>query len=288
MFKKLSVCLLTGDHPRHIAFANAVAHEPIADIVGHVIMTRESFVPPPPEGIDPHLAVLWRKHFRLRDEAERRHFGGQKHFDFDTRTVKVTDDQQLNSREVVEFVQALEPEVALIFGIGIIKDPLFSTLPDYKVNLHLGLIPHYKGSITMFWPLYFLEPNVAGCTYHVIDRLVDTGMILHQVVPVLERGDGMHDVACKACLAAYQEVDLVLAHLRQQIDRGVKPQPDPNLAKRGKLFTKKDFQPAMLRVNYELFDDDVVNYYLDGRITPRKVKLIRLERPRPPGAWRSQ
>ena len=48
-------------------------------------------------------------------------------------------------------------------------------------------------------------------------------------------------------------------------------------AKRGKLFTKKDFHPAMLRVNYELFDDDVVDHYLDGKINPRKVTLKKLE-----------
>ena len=274
---KLRICLLTGDHPRHIAFSNAVAHEPIADIVGHIIMTRESFLPPPPEGIDEHLAELWTKHFRLRDESESKHFRCHDRFAFETRTLKVRNSAELNSLAVVEFVQAIRPEAAFIFGVDIIKDPLFSTLPDYKVNLHLGLIPHYKGSITMFWPLYFLEPNVAGCSYHVIDRRVDTGSVLHQVVPVLERGDGMHDVACKACLAAFKEVGLVLEHIREQIDSGVKPQPDPKLAKEGKLFTKKDFHPAMLRVNYELFDDDVVDHHLDGKLNPRKVKLIRLE-----------
>jgi folate-dependent phosphoribosylglycinamide formyltransferase PurN len=239
-------------------------------------MSRETFLPPPPEGIGEHLSQLWIKHFRKRDEAEGNHFAGQTCFDFETRTLTV-ESGELNSAQVVDFIRSMELEAAMIFGVDIIVEPLFSALPDYKVNLHLGLIPHYKGSITMFWPFYLLEPNVAGCTYHVIDRRVDTGHILHQVVPRLERGDGMHDVACKACLAAYDEVGLVLEHIKDRVEKGIRPDPDPTLAKRGKIFTKKDFHPAMLRVNYELFDDDVVDHYLDGKINPRKVKLKKLE-----------
>ena len=66
----------------------------------------------------------------------------------------------------------------------------------------MGLIPYYKGSITMFWPFYFLEPNMAGTTFHIIDKYVDTGEILHNNTPNLERGDGLHDVASKAIFDA--------------------------------------------------------------------------------------
>lgn len=276
--------MITGNHPRHIAFCNALAKDPLANLVGQVIMTRESFLPPPPTDIDEHLAKLWVKHFQKRDEAESRHFKGHDQFQFETRSLTVKNGKELNAQPVVEFIRTLQLDVAMMFGVDIINDPLFSSLPAYKVNMHLGLIPHYKGSITMFWPFYFLEPNVAGCTYHVIERRVDTGCVLHQVVPVLERGDGIHDIACKACLIAYDEVGLVLEHIQDQLRKGLEPLPDPTLAMRGKLFTKKDFHPAMLRVNYELFDDDVVDHYLDGKITPRKVKLKRLEGSRSQGS----
>ena len=66
-------------------------------------------------------------------------------------------------------------------GCPIIEDPILSALPSYSINLHLGLIPYYKGSITAFWPFYYLEPAMLGTTYHIIDKYVDTGEIIHQM-----------------------------------------------------------------------------------------------------------
>ena len=51
-------------------------------------------------------------------------------------------------------------DACFISGTPIIKERIMSKLPEYTINLHLGLIPNYKGPITMFWPFLFLEPTI--------------------------------------------------------------------------------------------------------------------------------
>ena len=72
-------------------------------------------------------------------------------------------------------------------------------------------------------------------------------------------------------------MEIVLGHIRRELDNGNKPIIDPTLAARGKLFTKADFHPTMLRVNYELFDDDVVDHYLAGTFPSRNVRFKRVK-----------
>ena len=45
-------------------------------------------------------------------------------------------------------------------------DPTFAVLPKEKINLHLGLSPWFKGSVTLFWPFYHLMPQFCGSTFH--------------------------------------------------------------------------------------------------------------------------
>ena len=74
----------------------------------------------------------------------------------------------------------------------------------------------------MFWPFYFLEPAMAGTTYHIIDKYVDTGEILHNNVPKLKKGDGLHDVACKAIIGT-QRYSKVIREVKRRLEKNIKP-----------------------------------------------------------------
>ena len=189
----------------------------------------------------------------------------------------VNNDLEFNSTKVIEFVNTLEVDICFLTGVPIIKDPLFSVLPQYSINLHLGIIPFYKGSITMFWPFYFLEPTMAGTTYHIIDKYVDTGEILHNNVPKLQRGDGMHDVASKAVVEAHKDIDLIVRKIKKRINLNINPKKDVTLRLKGKLFTKSDWKPEMLNIIYEYYDDKIVDLYLDNLIRCPKPNLINID-----------
>ena len=175
------------------------------------------------------------------------------------------------------FVKNFKFQVCFITGIPIIKEPLLSLLPANTVNLHLGLIPNYKGAVTMFWPFYFLEPTMAGTTYHIIDKYVDTGEILHNNVPVLKKGDGIHDVACKAILAAHKDIPKVIKEIKKRLKHKIKPKKDYSLRHKGKLFRKVDWKPEMLDLIYNDFNDKIVDLYLKKKINCKKPKIIKLK-----------
>ena len=129
----------------------------------------------------------------------------------------------------------------------------------------------------MFWPFYFLEPTMAGTTYHIIDKYVDTGEILHNNVPVLKRGDGIHDVSCKALLSAHKDLPKVIKEIKKRLKLNIKPKMDLSLRNSGKLFYKKDWKPEFLNIIYTLFKDKIVDAYLDKKIICKKPKLIKLK-----------
>jgi hypothetical protein len=60
------------------------------------------------------------------------------------------------------------------------------------------------------------------------------------------------------------------------IGQQVPPKPDPRLESQGKLFKKAESSAEKLRLVYELYEDRIVDWYLDGAIKSRQPKLIRV------------
>ena len=91
-------------------------------------------------------------------------------------------------------MQEKSPDFCFIFGTNIISEFITDSMHKMSINLHLGLSPWYRGSATLFWPFYNLQPHWAGATLHKIVSEPDAGDILHHVMPKLEEGDTIHDV----------------------------------------------------------------------------------------------
>ena len=257
----MKILFIGGNHPRHLYYINKVARDyPLA---GAVIQKREHMIPEPPQNTPKKYKDLWHRHFEGRDAAEYKYFGDQFYPDVDN-LIEVTGDN-LESNQVVQFVNSLRPDIVLIFGCGMIRGELARVLPEMTINLHLGLSPRYRGAATLFWPFYFLEPQWAGCTFHKIVHEPDAGDILHQCRPVLKKGDGIHDVACKAVI-----------HAAGEIRRLLYAYPDWKFKKQtatGKNFLASDFKAHHLSAIYEVFDNDIVDHYLDEKIEGREPKL---------------
>lgn len=259
------VLLVGGDAQRHLYYFNRIAAHPGVEIVGVLLEQRGVAVPAVPANANRHDADIWRHHFEERARCDDEHFGAQdlpltKH-GYSRKT--------LNDADSMAFLDELDAraDLTLVFGCGMIRDPLFSSLPGPVINMHLGLSPRYRGAATLFWPHYFLEPNWAGVTFHQIVAEPDAGPILHQSRPALGWDDGVHDVACRAIV---QATDDMLALLERWPDWTYKRQRNT-----GKCFLARDFQPAHLRAVYELWDDRIAAAYLDGTITPGDPVLYR-------------
>ena len=261
----MRIMWIGGNHPRHLFYINSVAAAyPLA---GAIVETRENLIPQPTERLDKIDRANFIRHFENRATAEEKYFGEQPLPDCDRLEIK---NGALNSPRSVEFLRQVDPDLVLIFGCGLIKDPLYSALPGQSINLHLGLSPRYRGAATLFWPFYFMEPSYAGTTFHYIVAEPDAGDVIHQVTPELTMGDGVHDVACKAVVASAEEVVELIRLYQEQGGWQVHRQKGT-----GKNFLASDFKAEHLRVLYNVFDDDMVDHYLAGKLPSKDPFVYR-------------
>ena len=265
MYPKIAI--LCGDHPRNLFLTKVINDH--YEIAGLVLQTRENRVPSLPSNLLDNDKNNYHKHFSNREKYENLIFGTKGYFP-DCKTIEVSE-KTLSSLSTSDFIDSIKPDLVFTFGVGFIRDPLFSSLPKNKINLHSGITPRYKGTACNFWPFYFLEPNWAGATFHLLTDKLDMGGIIHQITPPLELGDTIHEVACKAinlaCLESLKIIDLVSSGKTLNTN---------DHKSSGRLFTNRDFRPHHLQVIYDLFNDNIVDYYLNSQIKPTSPKLITL------------
>jgi methionyl-tRNA formyltransferase len=118
--------------------------------------------------------------------------------------------EELNSDKVGAFIESLEADLALTYGVHFIRKRNLKRFPDLAWNLHGGLSPWYRGVITLFWPSYMLEPQMTGMTVHELSSRLDGGDIVHQACAPLVRGDGVHELACRAVRQIGEELPRLL------------------------------------------------------------------------------
>ena len=235
-----------------------------------VVMQREPLIPKLPTNIDKRDADNFIRHFNERDIVETSIFGKAAPQEiFSKIPTLYCMPENLNSKETINFVREFDPQLVIIFGVNIIKDPLLGILPKDKINLHLGLSPWFRGSATLFWPFYFMQPQYAGVTFHQIVPEADAGDIVHQSAPKLENGDGIHDVSAKAVVKARTDLSKLIDIYIRDRHWSMSSQNSS-----GRLFLSKDFKPHHLRVIYDQFDNNIVDLYLNRGIIDNLPKLI--------------
>jgi len=207
----MKILFIGGNHPRHLYYANKI-HEKFT-FSGAIIQIRENLLPKPGLELEEHDKQNFLKHFSNRDKLEQKYFGNQElpHCPM----LKVSK-EELNLKNSAEFVNEIKPDLVLIFGCSLIKEPLYSSLPENSINLHLGLSPRYRGAATLFWPFYFMEPNFAGSTFHYIISEPDAGNLIHQSIAKLEVNDTIHDVACKTVIQSTEDMLKLLKKFKEK------------------------------------------------------------------------
>ena len=84
----------------------------------------------------------------------------------------------LNSKESIEFLKKATPEVVAFTGGGIIRQNLLDVSGKGILNVHMGILPPYRGMDVVEWPILEQQYHNLGITLHFMDRGVDTGAIL--------------------------------------------------------------------------------------------------------------
>lgn len=271
----LRAVLLTGDGLRHRYAARLLTE--VMDLAGVV---TEHKLPPLPEGqaLGSEDLEILRSHLAERDAVERELLGPVP--GFPAVPVLAVQRGAVNRDECFAWVQQLAPDVVLLFGTGMVAQPLLCRFEGRVVNLHLGLSPYYRGSATNFWPLVNREPECVGATIHLALPEVDAGGILAQVRPQPQADDGPHHLGTKALLAG---LGLVAPAILRYLD-GQMPRPqDLSL---GRVYRRRDFTAtAVLRMRQNMRERMMDEYVLHAATRCATYPIVELgPEPAHPGA----
>jgi folate-dependent phosphoribosylglycinamide formyltransferase PurN len=88
----------------------------------------------------------------------------------------VVDD--LNGAESVAALQRLQTDILLLGGVPIIRANVLSAPKLCTLNVHMGLLPEFRGVNVAEWSIFCGAP--VGVTVHQVDPGVDTGAILYR------------------------------------------------------------------------------------------------------------
>jgi len=142
------------------------------------------------------LLVLYRLLVeRRRDRrALREVFVGKPLDRIEREDLHIIEVDNINSEEVKEFITSKAPDLVIVSGTPILKEPIIESAAGRLINLHPGFAPHYRGRYGGFWPIYNKEPELVGTTVHFIDKGIDTGPILFRQRVEFHRGDTLKTV----------------------------------------------------------------------------------------------
>jgi methionyl-tRNA formyltransferase len=241
--------VLTSALRRHTYVANTLARR--LEVAG-VWRERKTFDPLSYAGTEEDAAVI-RRHFDDRDRWENRYFAAETSVVAPARDIAAG---ACNEAGEIAAMRALNPDVVLVFGTGLLKQPLIDLFPGRILNIHLGLSPYYRGAGTNFWPLVNGEPEYCGATIHFLDAGVDTGPIIAHVRPDMSAADGPHDIGNKTIVAAAHALaDAALAFGGGGL-RGVEQSGG------GRVYKRAHFSADAVRRLYANFESGMIAEYL--------------------------
>jgi peptidoglycan/xylan/chitin deacetylase (PgdA/CDA1 family) len=133
-------------------------------------------------------------------------------------------DPDPNSAEAAAWLERLRPELVLVFGGKILREPWLSLPSLGAVNMHYGLLPWYGGAASAEYALYHDRPDRVGATLHEIAAGVDNGPIVERL-PI---ATGVHELdECRAEVYRVGIASLVEHALR--VEHGERPAGEPQM-----------------------------------------------------------
>jgi len=207
-------------------------------------------------------------HFLLRDNTEKSFFPNDNYFIPKTLPILY---KEVNSPYVYKVIKNFKPDILIIFGSSIIKEPLISLLPTgHIINLHLGISPYYRGSGTNFWPFVNNELEYLGSTILHLDAGIDTGDIICHVRPKIELNDNVHTLGCKIIKSSVESLIKII----KLLDEGKKLNRVKQWDVKDRYYKTKDFDEIALSKYKNNLKNDMMKNYLESK--DKKIILVDL------------
>ena len=91
-------------------------------------------------------------------------------------------DEDLSRQTLMNFLLKTKPDIIVLAGFSrFIPTSIISVAKIAVINLHAGKLPEYRGTSVVQWQIINGE-NQVGCAIHLVDKNIDTGPILAQIL----------------------------------------------------------------------------------------------------------
>ena len=186
---------------------------------------------------------------------------------------------EINSRETADFIRERAPDIVLVNGTNLLREPILSLLPEIRIgiiNLHTGLSPYSRGGNCNLYMLLEGHPELVGVTVHHIDRGIDSGDIILTTRVPMEHGDTLEMIDARSFHLGIEM--LVRAAHQLQSGRAARvPQWE-----QGKLFLRRTgyvYEPYhRLLVNRALGRGLVRDYLAQRQSRDAGIRLVQEQR----------
>tara|TARA_B100000035_G_scaffold314783_1_gene332254 strand:- start:2310 stop:2993 length:684 start_codon:yes stop_codon:yes gene_type:complete len=210
----MSYFAITSNHPRHVKFLESLY-----------------------ERVDLSLVIIVDKGPILHEEAD--YFQSDLSLLYKDNILRC-DKEQLHSRFVLQTIEKLNPNVGFVFGAPLLKESLFGIPKFGCVNIHTGLVDHYRGVDSTYWAIKDARLDLIGSTLHYIDDSIDGGDVIGMRKVVPTHNDSPETLFYKSCEVGF---DLLKSNMHSIINNKV---VKFKLDKTGKLYQNKDMNDEVM------------------------------------------
>jgi len=178
---------------------------------------------------------------------------------------------EINSPELREYLKSFSPDIVAVMGSSVIKKEMIFLPSVAMINIHSGLSPYYRGTWSYGWPIVNREPEYIGVTVHHVNAGIDSGDIISQTKPLLEKDDDLNAIFLKVIA---EGIELAVKAIDEISTRGrIESHQQPHST--GRLYQMKDFDAAAARACLKNLEDGIIGKYLSEReARDSQVKLF--------------
>jgi hypothetical protein len=258
----MKVLLLRADSLRHQALASILQSSGF--LTAEIVESKSlSSIKVP--------SSLITEHYKARLQSEEDFFKCYSNFNLGIPSLKI-ENGALNSLAVMEFVNHQTFDIAITFGVSILKNELIQILRNNILGIHLGLSPYYRGSGTNFFPFVNSELSAVGYTLMHLNLGIDKGPIVHQGRAPIVLGDSIHTIGNRNITLMFADI---LRILREDLNL---KDSCHQISGNGKLYKRKDFTEESLKLALANLAEGLILKHLAEEINNHeKFPLVQYE-----------
>ncbi len=125
--------------------------------------------------------------------------------------------ESLNDSAAISAVGAIEPDVTLVYGTGLLGKAILGQCGDACLNFHNGDPEEYRGLDCHLWPLYHRDFAALKMTLHGVEPTLDTGAIVSRRPLPLSKDMPLSDLRR---VATELTVEMAISALHEYAEKG--------------------------------------------------------------------